>query len=65
MEKTIKYSGGTFNLRASAAVLIVYREQFDIEYTEDFNKAMESTMPNFKKYALFQRLFIFHSIITL
>ena len=44
MEKTIKYSGGTFNLRASAAVLIVYREQFDIEYTEDFNKAMESTI---------------------
>ena len=44
MEKTIKYSGGTFNLRASAAVLIVYREQFDIGYTEDFNKAMESTI---------------------
>ena len=40
MEKTIAYSGGTFNLRASAAVMIIYKEQFGVEYTEDFSAAI-------------------------
>lgn len=40
MEKTIAYKGGTFNLRASAAVMIIYKEQFGAEYTEDFDKAV-------------------------
>ena len=44
MTKTIAYSGGTFNLRASAAVLIVYKEQFGIEYTEDFRNALKSPL---------------------
>lgn len=41
MEKTIAYKGGTFNLRASAAVMIVYKEQFGAEYTDDFNRAVK------------------------
>lgn len=40
MEKTIAYSGGKFNLRASAAVMIIYKEQFGVEYTEDFSAAI-------------------------
>lgn len=44
MTKTIAYGGGTFNLRASVAVLIVYKEQFGVEYTEDFRNAMESPL---------------------
>ena len=39
MEKTIEYKSITFNLRASAAVMIVYKEQFGAEYTDDFNGA--------------------------
>ena len=31
MEKTIAYKGITFNLRGSAAVMIVYKEQFGAE----------------------------------
>ena len=40
MEKTIAYNGGKFNLRASAAVMIIYKEQFGVEYTEDFSAAI-------------------------
>ena len=40
MEQTIAYSGGKFNLRASAAVMIIYKEQFGVEYTEDFSAAI-------------------------
>lgn len=39
MEKTIEYKGILINLRASAAVMIVYKEQFGVEYTDDFNGA--------------------------
>lgn len=42
MEKTIAYKGILFNLRASAAVLINYREQFGIEYNDDFNNAAKN-----------------------
>lgn len=41
MEKTIAYKGGTFNLRASAAVMIIYKEQFGAEYTDDYNRAVK------------------------
>lgn len=36
MVKTLTGAGGDFNIRAAAAVLIIYKEQFGIEYTEDF-----------------------------
>ena len=36
MDGTITYDGGRFNIRASAAVLIRYKEQFGAEYTDDY-----------------------------
>ena len=44
VEKTIRYNGGQFNMRASAAVLIAYKEQFGTEYTEDFTAAGKSPL---------------------
>lgn len=48
VEKTIRYSGGQFNMRASAAVLIAYKEQFGAEYTEDFTAAGKSPLTAIK-----------------
>ena len=48
VEKTIRYSGGQFNMRASAAVLIAYKEQFGAEYTEDFMAAGKSPLTAIK-----------------
>lgn len=42
MDNTITYNGGRFNIRASVAVLIRYKEQFGCEYTEDYSEAMIS-----------------------
>lgn len=44
IEKTVKYSNGQFNMRASAASLITYREQFGVEYTSDFSAAVKSPL---------------------
>lgn len=48
VEKTIRYSSGQFNMRASAAVLIAYKEQFGTEYTEDFTAAGKSPLTAIK-----------------
>jgi hypothetical protein len=48
VEKTIRYNGGQFNMRASAAVLIAYKEQFGTEYTEDFTAAGKSPLTAIK-----------------